>query len=213
MLPNGIADLSAYNVENCYDNRILLADFIPEGLDQEEEDADAFLMLKWQEHINATIDAGLNEAEDEVNEHLTSNQDSSDPVRESKTASELLLEEHHYIPEVPDGAVAGDEDAFMATNLAEFAEINCEIGQLRRELTANKILPPEEPAQDRSDVKNPFACYESICNESAPSKLQVTPEGGQDGDEEEEDECTQNVTAGFACNQEEQQPTSPLKMP
>ena len=53
MLPNGLADLALYEVENSYDNRILLADFIPEGFDQEEEEADAILMEKWQEHINA----------------------------------------------------------------------------------------------------------------------------------------------------------------
>ena len=47
MLPNGLADLALYEVENSYDNRILLADFIPEGFDQEEEEADAILMQKW----------------------------------------------------------------------------------------------------------------------------------------------------------------------
>ncbi len=77
----------------------------------------------------------------------------------------------------------------MASNLAEFAEINCEISQLRRELTANNLLPAEEAVQDKSDVKNPFACYESICNESAPSKANnndATPR--EDGTLE--DECT-----------------------
>ena len=54
-LENGLADLAIYGVENSYDNRILLADFLPDGFDQEEEAADAFLLEKWQEHINNTI--------------------------------------------------------------------------------------------------------------------------------------------------------------
>ena len=54
-LENGLADLAIYSVENSYDNRILLADFLPEGLDEEEEQADAILLEKWQEHINNTI--------------------------------------------------------------------------------------------------------------------------------------------------------------
>ena len=51
MLENGLADLATYGVENSCDNRILLADYLPENIDEEEVQADAILLQKWQEHI------------------------------------------------------------------------------------------------------------------------------------------------------------------
>ena len=36
ILHNGLSDLAQYGLEDSYDNRILLADFLPEGMDQEE---------------------------------------------------------------------------------------------------------------------------------------------------------------------------------
>ena len=51
MLENGLADLAIYGVENSCDNRILLADYLPENIDEEEVQADAILLQKWQEHI------------------------------------------------------------------------------------------------------------------------------------------------------------------
>jgi len=51
ILSNGMADLAVYGVENSCDNRLMLADFLPEDFDQEEVEADNFLLEKWQEHI------------------------------------------------------------------------------------------------------------------------------------------------------------------
>ena len=51
VLENGLADLAIYGVENSCDNRILLADYLPENIDEEEVQADAILLQKWQEHI------------------------------------------------------------------------------------------------------------------------------------------------------------------
>ena len=50
-LENGLDDLAIYGVENSYDNRIMMAEFLPEDQDQEEVQADNFLLAKWQEHI------------------------------------------------------------------------------------------------------------------------------------------------------------------
>ena len=48
---NSLDDLTIYGVENSYDNRIMMAEFLPEDQDQEEVQADNFLLAKWQEHI------------------------------------------------------------------------------------------------------------------------------------------------------------------
>ena len=46
-LTNGLSDLAIYEVEDTCDNRILLTDFLPEDIDEEEVQADAFLLEKW----------------------------------------------------------------------------------------------------------------------------------------------------------------------
>ena len=56
LLQNGLADLAIYGVENSCDNRILLADYLPENIDEEEVQADAILLQKWQEHIQCIED-------------------------------------------------------------------------------------------------------------------------------------------------------------
>ena len=47
-----MADLAEYGVEDTCDNRIMLADFLPEDIDEQEVLADSFLLEKWQEHID-----------------------------------------------------------------------------------------------------------------------------------------------------------------
>ena len=47
ILANGLSDLAIYGVEDTCDNRILLADFLPEDTDKDELLADSFLLEKW----------------------------------------------------------------------------------------------------------------------------------------------------------------------
>ena len=51
ILPRGLSDLAIYGVEDSCDNRILLADFLPDDIDKDEILADSFLLDKWQEHM------------------------------------------------------------------------------------------------------------------------------------------------------------------
>ena len=49
-LDKGLVDLAVYGLENSCDNRIIMAEFLPEDIDQQEVLMDSILLEKWQEH-------------------------------------------------------------------------------------------------------------------------------------------------------------------
>lgn len=51
LLERGLTELASYGVEDSCDNRIVMAEFLPEDVDEAEVMADSFLLEKWQEHI------------------------------------------------------------------------------------------------------------------------------------------------------------------
>ena len=51
LLEGGLSELACYGVEDSCDNRIVMAEFLPEDVDEAEVLADSFLLEKWQEHV------------------------------------------------------------------------------------------------------------------------------------------------------------------
>ena len=47
MLTHGLSELACYGVDDSCDNRIVMAEFLPEDVDEAEVLADSFLLEKW----------------------------------------------------------------------------------------------------------------------------------------------------------------------
>ena len=122
-------------------------------------------MQKWQEHINAIDCANSPDKDNNLLSSSNIDRDACDQNQESSS------DESDY--------------ALVPSNLAELAEIN----QMRQELLQNAVREDEDDLKSnglqKSDVKNPFACYESICHESAASKVNPSCAGADEEDETE----------------------------
>lgn len=102
-LANGLSDLAIYNVENTCDNRILLAAFLPDDIDEQEVQADAILLEKWNEHMRGV----------EVHDY--------ESLQEEHGSQLLELKD---IARAPEDSDEDEQNESAEANQAEFVEVS-----------------------------------------------------------------------------------------
>ena len=164
ILERGLSELASYGVEDSCDNRIVMAEFLPEDVDEAEVMADSFLLEKWQEHIkNITTDSPNLKSYpsakflETVSQNEVNDQDMGGETEKAECFNENVIEGYE---------LQGNEEMAEVpciANLADFADqqiIHCVENLLLHEMKPQAVESSQQ--QKAAAFENPFALYESI---------------------------------------------------